>query len=74
MLYLKSTTQKSNRFLTGITLAVMLISSIQFNPSPTFKTSEACFLKIFKLEIFGLFDDVKHNTEVDLYLFGIKVF
>ncbi len=74
MLYLKSKTQKSNRILTGIALAVMLISSIQINPSPTNKASEACFLNIFKLEIFGVMDGIKNNTEVDLYLFGIKIF
>jgi hypothetical protein len=74
MLYLKSTIQKSNRFLTGIALAAMLISSIQFHPNPAIKTSEACFLNIFKLEIFGVLDGVKNNTDVDLYLFGIKIF
>lgn len=74
MLYLKSKTPKSNRFLPGIALAILLISSIQFQPNPTNKTDEACFLSIFKLEIFGLFDGIKDNTEVDLYIFGIKVF
>jgi hypothetical protein len=74
MLYLKSKNQKSKRFLTGIALAVMLISSIQFQPNPAIKTSEACFLNIFKLEIFGVLDGVKNNTDVDLYLFGIKIF
>ena len=74
MLYLKSTTQKSNRFLASIALAAILISSIQINPSPTFKTSEACFLSIFKLEISGVMDGIKHNTEVDFYLFGKKIF
>lgn len=74
MLYLKSKSPKSNRFLTGIALAAMLISSIQFHPNPAIKTSEACFLNIFKLEIFGVLDGVKNNTEVDLYLFGIKIF
>jgi hypothetical protein len=74
MLYLKSKNQKSNRFLIGIALAVMLFSSIQINPNPAIKTSEACFLNIFKLEIFGVLDGIKHNTEVDFYLFGKKIF
>jgi hypothetical protein len=74
MLYLNSKTPKSNRFLPGIALAILLISSIQFSPNQAKKTAEACFLSIFKLEIFGLFDGIKDNTEVDLYIFGIKVF
>lgn len=74
MLYLKSKTQKSNRFLPGIALAAMLISSIQLNPNPVIKTSEACFLNIFKLEIIGALDGIKHNTEVNFYLFGKKIF
>ena len=74
MLYIKSKTQKSNRFLNGVALGVLLILSIQFQPNSTHKSSQACFLQIFKLEIFGVMDGIKHNTEVDFYLFGKKIF
>ena len=74
MLYVKSKTPKSNRFISGVALAMMLISSIQFNPKPTINRDEAVFFKIFKLEIFGVLDGIKLNTNVDLYLFGFKIF